>query len=97
MFMCTYKKADNVVYQVRNDTSVPQTTSAAQYFADFCSDNQVSSVDYNYAEMPFQSIDLVIGKYLYQQNTNSIVLNPDWIEPPAPETSSIPVADPEAT
>jgi hypothetical protein len=41
--------------------------------------------------------NFVLGKYLYEQSTNSIVINPDWVEPPVVETSSIPVSDPAST
>jgi len=94
MFMCVYQKSDNIVVEVRNDTSVPQTTTASQYFNNYIVDNNVDATLYNYAEMPYQNIKFSIGKYLYNQNTNSIVINPDWVEPPLVETASIPVSDP---
>jgi hypothetical protein len=94
MFMCVYEVPSNIVVEIRNDTSVPQTTTAEQYFNDYCVDNSVNPAQYNYAEMPYQKIAFAIGEYLYDQATNSIVVNPDWIPPPAPETSSIPVSDP---
>jgi hypothetical protein len=94
MFMCVYQKADNIVVEIRNDTSVPQTTTAEQYFNDYCVDNNVDPAQYNYAEMPYQKIGFNIGEFSYNQATNSIVVNPDWIPPAAVETSSIPVSDP---
>jgi hypothetical protein len=92
--MCVYEKSTTIVVQIRNDTSVPQTTTAEQYFNDYCLNNNVDVNLYNYAEMPYQNIDFSIGEYLYDANTNSIVVNPDWIPPPAQETTSIPVSDP---
>lgn len=83
--------------QIRNDTSVPQTTTAEQYFNDYCADNNFDATQYEYAEMPFQQIELSINQYLYDQATNSIVVNPDYIPPAAVETSSIPVSDPAST
>jgi hypothetical protein len=94
MFMCIYEKANNVVVELRNDTSTPQTTTAEQYLTYFCDGNNKNIANYNYAEMPFQQIELVVGQYLYDQNTNSIVVNPNWIPPATVETSSIPVSDP---
>lgn len=94
MFMCVYQKSNNFVVELRNDASVPQTTTAEQYFQMYINDNNVDANLYNYAEMPYQNITLNIGEYLYDQATNSIVINPDWIPPPAVETSSIPVSDP---
>lgn len=94
MFMCVYVKANNIIVDLRNDTSIPQTTTAEQYFQMFVNDNNVDANLYNYAEMPYQNIQLETNKYLYDANTNSIVINPDWIPPPAPETASIPVSDP---
>ena len=97
MFMCVYEKSTNIVVQVRNDTSVPQTTTSEQYFNDYCVDNNVDASLYNYAELPYQNITLNVGEYLYDQTTNSIVVNPDWIPPATVETSSIPVSDPAST
>lgn len=97
MFICIYKKADNIVHQVRNDTSVPQAASAEQHLVAFCADNEVQSSDYAVAEMPYQNVDFHAGKFAYDAQTNSIVVSPNWIEPPAIETSSIPVSDPGAT
>jgi hypothetical protein len=94
MFMCVYQKSDNIVVEVRNDTSVPQTTTAAQYFNMYCEDNEVSPAGYDFAVMAFQKIEFILGKYLYDKNTDTMVINPDWIPPPAPETASIPVSDP---
>ena len=94
MFMCIYEKSNNVVVEVRNDTSVPQTTTPEQYLSYFCKNNNKNQADYYYAEMLYQEIELGVNKHLYDKNTNSIVVNPDWIPPPAVETSSIPVSDP---
>jgi hypothetical protein len=94
MFMCVYQKSDNIVVEIRNDSSVPQTTTAEQYFQIYVNDNEVDVNLYNYAEIPYQKISFNIGEYLYDQTTNSLVINPDWIPPAAVETSSIPVSDP---
>lgn len=96
MFICIYKKSDNTVYQVRSDTSAPQSVSAEQHLLNFCADNQVQPNDYAVAEMPYQDVDFRVGKFAYDAQTNSIVVSPNWIEPPAVETSSIPVSDPGA-
>jgi hypothetical protein len=96
MFICIYKKSDNIVHQVRSDTSVPQSASAEQHLLTFCTDNAIQLSDYACAEMPHQQIDLVVGKFTYNEQTNSIVVSPNWIEPPAVEASSIPVSDPGA-
>ena len=96
MFICIYKKADNIVHQVRNDTSVPQSASAEQHLLNFCADSEVQSSDYACAEMSYQNVDFRVGKFAYDAQTNSIVISPNWIEPPAVETSSIPVSDPGA-
>lgn len=94
--MCVYEKSTTIVVQIRNDTSVPQTTTAEQYFNEYCIDNNVDANLYNYAELPYQNITLNIGEYLYDKGTNTIIINPDWIPPAAIETSSIPVSDPGA-
>lgn len=97
MFMCVYEKSSNIVVQIRNDSSVPQTTTAQQYFVMYCEDNEVDPALYDFAVMQYQKIDdFTVGEYLYDKNTDTIVINPDWIPPPAPETSSIPVSDPGA-
>lgn len=83
MFMCVYQKSNNVIVEVRNDTSVPQTTNAQQYFQMYIDGHNVNANLYNYAEMPYQKITFDLGKYLYDKNTNSIVDNLDWI-PPVP-------------
>jgi hypothetical protein len=94
MFICIYKKVDNIVYQVRNDSSVPQSTSSQQHLLSFCADNEVQASDYALAELPYQKIDFVFGKYTYANG--QIVVNPAWVEPPRVETANIPVADPGA-
>ena len=94
MFICIYKKADSIVHQVRNDTSVPQSTTTEQHLSAFCMDNEVQASDYAVAEMPYQKIDFVLGKYTYANG--QIVVNPAWVEPPRVETANISVADPGA-
>jgi hypothetical protein len=94
MFICIYKKLDNIVYQVKNDSSVPQSVTAEQHLSTFCMDNDVQVSDYAVAEMPFQKFDFVFGKFVFNSQTNSISVSVNWIEPPAVETSSIPVSDP---
>jgi hypothetical protein len=96
MFICIYKKVDNIVCQVRNDTSVPQTTTAEQHLSTFCMDNDVQVSDYAVAEMPYQKFDFVAGKFVFNSQTNSISVSANWIEPPAVETANIPVSDPGA-
>lgn len=96
MFICIYKKADSVVHQIRNDTSVPQVTPAEQHLLNFCSDNGFQPSDYAVVEMPVQNVDFRVGKFVYDAQTNSMAISPNWIEPPAAETSSIPVSDPGA-
>lgn len=96
MFICIYKKSDNIVHQIRNDTSVPQSASAEQHLLNFCADNEIQSSDYACAEMPYQNIDFCAGKFVYNAQTNSIVVSSNWVEPPAVETASIPVSDPGA-
>ena len=96
MFMCVYQKNNNVVVEIRNDASVPQTTTAEQYFNNYCNDNAVNPIEYDFAVMAFQNIEFIFEKYLYDKNTDTMIINPDWTPPPTLETNSIPVSDPGA-
>lgn len=96
MFICIYKKSNSVVHQLRNDSSTPQVTPAEQHLLAFCNDNEVAVGDYAVAEIPYQNVDFSIGKFIYDAKSASMIVSPDWREPPAIETSNIPVSDPGA-
>lgn len=92
MFMCIYEISTNDIVEFRQNSDVPQTTTAQQYFDIFCDNNNVEKSNFAFAELQFQKIELIKGKHIYDVQTNAIVVSPNWIEPPRVESSNIPVS-----
>lgn len=90
-------KATQVILQSRYDTSTATKMPIEDVLKFYCKDNSVDSASVEAVEIPFVEFDLCIGKHIYNKQTSSVEINPNWVEPPAVETSSIPVADPGAT
>lgn len=92
--MCIYEIVTKKVVEIRGDYSSLQTMTCQDYVDSYCQNNNVLSTNYAFAKMPPINLDLYIGKHLYDEQTNSIIVSPNWIEPPRVETASISVSNP---
>jgi hypothetical protein len=82
MFMIVYEKSNNTIDYYRSDASKPAMFTAQQAYEQWLIDNNQSSEVYAYAEMSDLNMqDFAANKYLYDPQNNSIVLNPDYVEP----------------
>lgn len=92
MFMVAYNKNTYEVVYWRCDTST-NPISAQQAF-DQC---QEDKTNWAFKEIPMPNLEsLAIHRTVFNPDTNEFAPNPNWIEPPAVETDSIPVSDPGA-
>lgn len=87
-------KTTNFILQSRFDNSTGEKMPMDQVLQHYCEGNSRDIAEVDVVEIPFTKFDLIVGKYIYQDG--QIVVNPDWREPPAVETTSIPVSDPGA-
>jgi hypothetical protein len=92
--MCIYEIATKKVVEIRGDNSAPQTMTCQDYVNDYCACNKKQTINYAFAEIEPLEFDLYINKHIYDAQTNTVIVSPDWIEPPRVETSSIPVSNP---
>lgn len=88
------EKSTKVILQSRYDNSTGTKMSMEEVLQAYCEGNNCDIESVEVVEIPFTKFEFVIGKHVYQDG--QIAVNPDWREPPAVETSSIPVSDPGA-
>ena len=91
------QKSDSLILQSRYDTSTGKKMFQDEVLFNFAQDNSVDQSTIEIVEIPFVKFSLEVGKHIYNKSTGAIDQNPNWIEPPSVETSSIPVADPGAS
>ena len=94
LFYALYKKTNKHILQTRTEMSDNANPLILEFWVnDFC-ENQ----GFNANEYAGTLLSLPIPKegghemYLYDEATNSLVIDPNWIEPPRVETSSIPIS-----
>lgn len=91
-----YKKSNNQLMQSMS-MEAERNFDAQQHLAQFCEDNELNINDYALVELSVKlPKEVSHGKHIYDLATNSVIVDPTWIEPPAVETLSIPVSDPGA-
>jgi len=60
---------------------------------DFCENNELNVADYEAVELSSAlPKNIYFGKHIYDAASNSVIVDPTWIEPPTAETASIPVS-----
>ena len=98
LYYAIYKKSNKQVLQTRLEMSDNANLLPLEFWlAEFCEDR-----NFNVAEYGATILTTPVPKegghdmYLYDEVTNALVVNPNWIAPPAVESSSIPVSDPGA-
>jgi hypothetical protein len=86
-------KATQVILQSRYDTSTGSKMPIEDVFKFYCKDNGVDSASVEAIEIPFTEFFLEIGKQIYNKQTNSVEINPNWVEPARESTAGIPTTD----
>ena len=82
MFYVIYNKSTKLIAEARVDNSSPVITSADQWLAAFASVKKFSANDYTIIAFPIQQyVDVVLGRDLFDEATNTIVQDPNWVEP----------------
>ena len=96
IFFAVYKTIDNLVVLTRTEMADnANKIDATGLLSVYCQDHNLNPADYSAAELSSPLPENILhGKYVYDSATNSIIVAPNWIEPPAVETSSISVSDP---
>jgi hypothetical protein len=89
-----FNKSTKIILQSRVDNSTGEKMPKEQVLQTHCEDNNLDIQDFEIVEIPFTKFNLEIGKQIYNKETNSIEINPNWIAPPALEVASIPVTNP---
>lgn len=90
------QKSNGLILQSRNDTATGPKMPIDEVLSTYTNDVSADPALIEIIEIPFTKFSLEIGRHIYSKSTGQIEQNSNWIEPPAPETSSIPVADPGA-
>ena len=88
------EKATKLVQQSRLDSSTGTKMSINDVLTVYCEDNGLDVNLYEVIEITPTKFTVEHGKHAYVDG--QFVVSPDWVEPPAAETASIPVADPGA-
>jgi hypothetical protein len=94
IYFVIYQKNTNQIAQTRQfiDGEITQN-DLDDLFANFCAMNAVNVNDYEMVKLSSAlPNDLYFGKHIYDLSTNSVIVDPTWIDPPRVETASIPVS-----
>ena len=82
MFYVIYNKSTRLIAETRVDNSSPVITSADQWLATFASTKKCNANDYAIVTYPIQQhVDVILGRDLFDEATNTIVQDPNWVEP----------------
>ena len=94
IYYAIYRKNDKRVLQTRLEMSDnANLLSIATWLAEFCEDR-----NFNVLEYASTILSAPVPKegghdmYIYDEATNTLMVDPTWIEPPRVETASIPVS-----
>lgn len=98
IYYALYKKSNKQVLQTRIEMSDNANILPLDFWlAEFCGDRNFDTTEYAAsilsAPAPKEGGH---DMYVYDETTNALVVDPNWIEPPAVETAIIPVSDPGA-
>jgi hypothetical protein len=94
LYYAIYRKNDKQVLQTRLEMSDnANLLSVETWLAEFCEDRNFNVVEYG-ATILSAPVPKEGGHdmYIYEDANNTLVVNPNWIEPPRVETASIPVS-----
>lgn len=94
IYTVIYFKNDKHLAQTRIDMSDNANRPTLEFLLnDFCETNELNVADYDAVELssPLPK-NIYIGKHIYDAASNSVIVDPTWIEPPTVETTSIPVS-----
>lgn len=99
IYYALYKKSNKQLFQTRlemSDNANPLDLTF--WLAEFCEDRDFNVADYAGVQLsaPLPKNLVVLASHIYDEATNTVIADPNYIEPPAVETTSIPVADPGA-
>lgn len=94
MFTVIVDKNTKLILQTRLDTATVSKMTLEQIKNGYCLPNGVDLNTVEVVETQKPQFDIVLGKHIF--NGTEVVVDPNWIEPPAVETQSIPVSDPGA-
>ena len=94
IYTVIYRKIDKQLVQTRIDMSDNANRPSLEFLVnDFCEINETNVADYEAVELATAlPKDIHFGKHIYDVATNSVIVDPTWIEPPSVETASIPVS-----
>jgi hypothetical protein len=94
IYTIIYRKNDNHLVQSRIDMSDNGNKPTLQFLlTDFCEMQDLNVVDYEAVELSTAlPKNIYFGKHIYDDATNSVIVDPTWVEPPTVETASIPVS-----
>jgi hypothetical protein len=87
-----FKKSNNLIVQSMS-MEINRIFDVQQNLDQFCEDNGFNINDYELVELSIKlPKEVSHGKHIYDAATNSVIVDPTWIEPPRVETTSIPVS-----
>ena len=86
-------KATQIILQSRYDLSTGEKMPKEKILEFYCVDNDVNAQSVDVVEIPFTKFELETGKQIYNKQTGSIEINPNWVEPARESTSGIPTTD----
>lgn len=82
MFYIIYDKSTKLVAETRVDNASPVSTTADQWLAAFASAKKCNANDYAIVTHTIQQhVDVILGRDMFDEATNTIVQDPDWVEP----------------
>jgi hypothetical protein len=94
IYTIIYRKSDKHLVQSRIDMSDNGNKPTLEFLVnDFCKCNDVNVADYEAVVLSTAPPNnIYLGKHIYDAASNSVIVDPTWIEPPTVETASIPVS-----
>ena len=94
IYTVIYRKNDKHLVQSRIDMSDNSNNSTLEFMlAEFCELQELNVENYEAVVLSTAlPKNIYFGKHIYDAASNSVIVDPTWIEPPAVETASIPVS-----
>lgn len=86
-------KATQIILQSRFDNSTGTKMPISDVLNYYCSGCDVDPSTVEIIEIPFTSFLLEAGKHIYNKQTSSVEINPDWVEPARYSDDGIPTTD----
>jgi hypothetical protein len=101
MYSIAYNNITKKLLFTRYDDSVGVEKPTAEFWlADYCEHNDLNLADYTAVDLTAiydKKLQVILGNHVFNESTGRIEADPNWVAPPPPPESQIPVTPPAPT